>query len=114
MTIPSSKEDRTNHIVHNNHINPAVQASSKTMTSKSIPVVEIAKLETQFGKNHVHKGIDLEVYKGEIIGIVGGSGSGKTTLLREMIILQPPTKGKVKLFGINIYRCGETQVNAVL
>jgi phospholipid/cholesterol/gamma-HCH transport system ATP-binding protein len=114
MTTPSSKEDRSSHSDNKNHTNPTVQDSNETMTSKSIPVIEILKLETRFGNNHVHKGIDLEVYKGEIVGIVGGSGSGKTTLLREMIVLQPPTKGKVKLFGTNIYQCDETQVRAVL
>ena len=88
--------------------------SSDDQNDSHTPIVQIVQLETKFGKNSVHKGIDLEIRKQEIVGIVGGSGSGKTTLLREMILLQPPTKGDVKLFGVDIYRCNESQATAVL
>ncbi len=65
-----------------------------------LPVVEVAGLTTRFGANIVHRELDLTVYAGETIALVGGSGSGKTTLLRQMLGLERPTKGKIRVFGI--------------
>lgn len=62
-------------------------------------VIEIRGLRTQFGEHVVHDGIDLDVQKGEILGIVGGSGAGKSVLLRHMIMLMDPAQGSVKLLG---------------
>lgn len=62
-------------------------------------IIEIRDLKTRLGNTWVHKGINLDVYKGEVLAIVGGSGSGKTTLLREMLALTKPTSGSIKLFG---------------
>ena len=50
----------------------------------SAPVIRIRDLHTRFGRTVIHRGIDLDVPAGEIVGLVGGSGSGKTTLLREL------------------------------
>jgi phospholipid/cholesterol/gamma-HCH transport system ATP-binding protein len=47
----------------------------------------------------VHDGLDLEVRRAEIFAIVGGSGSGKSTLLREMILLQRPDAGTIRMLG---------------
>ncbi len=63
-------------------------------------VVEVKGLWTQFGDNVVHRDIDLCVRHGEIMSLVGGSGSGKTTMLRQMIGLENPTRGEVRVFGI--------------
>lgn len=65
----------------------------------STPVVSLRGLSTRFGKNWVHKGVDLDVAAGEIVSLVGGSGSGKTTLLRQIVGLLRPTEGEVRLFG---------------
>ncbi|MEM9058809.1 MAG: ATP-binding cassette domain-containing protein, partial [Pseudomonadota bacterium] len=43
--------------------------------------------------------IDIDVYRGEVVAIVGGSGSGKSTLMREIVMLLPPTAGRIELFG---------------
>ena len=62
-------------------------------------VVEIRDLNTRFGENQVHQDISLNVFRGEILAVVGGSGSGKSTLLREMVLLQKPTSGSVSVLG---------------
>lgn len=66
------------------------------------PIIAIKDLTTRFGDNVVHENLSLDVQKGEIVAIVGGSGSGKTTLLREILMLQPPYAGSIKIFGQEI------------
>lgn len=65
-------------------------------------VVEVRGLRSQFGRQVVHENLDLDVYRGEILGIVGGSGSGKSVLLRTILGLRQPDGGSVKLFGENL------------
>ncbi len=62
-------------------------------------VIEMQKVCTRFGSQTVHTDLDLDVRRGEILAIAGGSGTGKSVLLREMILLQRPTSGTIKLFG---------------
>jgi phospholipid/cholesterol/gamma-HCH transport system ATP-binding protein len=62
-------------------------------------VVDMKGIVTRFGPQTVHRGLDLTVQRGEILAIAGGSGTGKSVLLREMVGLQRPTEGTVKLFG---------------
>ncbi len=69
------------------------------MTAPQEPVIEMQQICTRFGTHVVHEGLDLSVQAGEILGLAGGSGSGKSVLLREMILLQRPTRGQVRLFG---------------
>ncbi|KFI05480.1 ABC transporter ATP-binding protein [Massilia sp. BSC265] len=66
------------------------------------PVVEIRKLWTRFGRTVVHQDLNLDIYAGEILTIVGGSGTGKTVLLRQMLGLERPSEGCVKVFGEDI------------
>lgn len=69
----------------------------------SVPVVEIRKLWTVFkspeGDQVVHRDLDLVIERGEVLSLVGGSGTGKTVLLRQMLGLEQPTKGDVKVLG---------------
>ena len=66
------------------------------------PVVEIRNLWTRFGRTVVHQDLNLEIYDGEILSIVGGSGTGKTVLLRQMLGLERPSQGSVHVFGEDI------------
>ena len=62
-------------------------------------VIEVRGLCNRFGSNVVHQDLDLDVYRGEILGVVGGSGSGKSVLLRSIIGLRAPDEGKVTFIG---------------
>ncbi len=67
------------------------------------PLVEIEGLWTVFGDNVVHRDLNLSVAQGEVLALVGGSGSGKTTLLRQMLGLERPARGTVRVFGIPLH-----------
>lgn len=61
--------------------------------------IEMQGVVTRFGSHVVHDGIDLTIRKAEVFAVIGGSGSGKSTLLREMILLQKPSEGDVRVLG---------------
>jgi phospholipid/cholesterol/gamma-HCH transport system ATP-binding protein len=69
------------------------------MAAANDPVIELEQICTRFGSHTVHEGLDLSVKRGEILGLAGGSGSGKSVLLREMIGLQQPSSGQVRVLG---------------
>jgi len=62
-------------------------------------VIEVSQLSNSFGDQRVHEDLDLEVRRGEIIGVVGGSGTGKSVLMRSIIGLKTPDQGEVEVFG---------------
>jgi phospholipid/cholesterol/gamma-HCH transport system ATP-binding protein len=66
-------------------------------------VIRVKGLVSRFGDNLVHDGLDLEVRKGEVLGLVGGSGAGKSVLLNTMIGLRQPDGGTVEVLGIDPY-----------
>jgi phospholipid/cholesterol/gamma-HCH transport system ATP-binding protein len=63
--------------------------------------VSIRGLVNRFGKQVVHDGLDLDIKRGEVMGIVGGSGSGKSVLLRTILGLNRPAEGDILLLGEN-------------
>jgi phospholipid/cholesterol/gamma-HCH transport system ATP-binding protein len=67
-------------------------------------VIRATNLAQSFGETVVFKGVNLEVYRGEIFVILGGSGSGKSTLMRQLIGLLPPTEGEIEVLGWAIPR----------
>ncbi len=72
------------------------------------PVIRVQGLVNRFGAQVVHDGLDLEVRRGEIFGVVGGSGSGKTVLLRSILGLHRPDAGTVEMYGTNVERLTAT------
>ena len=76
-------------------------------------VIEISKVSTRFGDHVVHSELDLEVHRNEIFALVGGSGSGKSTLLREMILLQRPDSGSIRVLGADLQSLGEEEALAL-
>ena len=64
-------------------------------------VIRVRGLENRFGEQVVHDDLNLEVRRGEIIGIVGGSGTGKSVLMRSILGLRTPNAGEIEVLGID-------------
>ncbi len=77
------------------------------------PVIEVRNLYKRFGERLVLKGINLTIYEGEIFVIIGGSGSGKSTLLKHLIGLLKPTEGCVCVFGRDITKLSEKELDEI-
>lgn len=63
------------------------------------PAIRLRGLVNRFGPQLVHDGVDLEVRRGEVMGLIGGSGAGKSVLLRSLIGLHRPNAGHVEVLG---------------
>src|SRR5258707_15065333 len=80
---------------------PRSRSSSRSSISDRAdgPIIRVRGLFTRLGGRVLHDHLDLEVRRGEVLGVVGGSGSGKAVLLRTIIGLQRPTAGTIEGFG---------------
>ncbi len=79
----------------------------QTQSTTSDMAIEMQGVVTRFASHVVHNGIDLAVRKAEVFAVIGGSGSGKSTLLREMILLQKPSEGSVRVLGTDLTGIGD-------
>ncbi|MFQ5958355.1 MAG: ABC transporter ATP-binding protein [Alphaproteobacteria bacterium] len=79
------------------------------MADDTTPVIRIKGLCTRFGTQVVHDGLDLDVRRGEVLGVVGGSGTGKSVLLRAVIGLISPLAGTIEVLGHEITRLSEAE-----
>lgn len=77
------------------------------------PIIEVRELKNFLGNRWVHNGLNLEIYRGEIVAIIGGSGCGKTTLMRTILMLQRATSGTVKVFDIDVQQCNSEQAKKI-
>jgi phospholipid/cholesterol/gamma-HCH transport system ATP-binding protein len=76
------------------------------------PLVEVDGVVTRFGAQTVHDGVTLRIGAGELVALIGGSGTGKSVLLREIIGLQRPTAGRLRLFGTDMWADAPAAVDA--
>ncbi|MEA3034841.1 MAG: phospholipid/cholesterol/gamma-HCH transport system ATP-binding protein [Sphingomonadales bacterium] len=76
-------------------------------------VISVRGLKNSFGEQVIHDGLDIEVRRGEILGVVGGSGTGKSVLMRSIIGLQVPDEGEVEVFGVPMLTARESELQAV-
>lgn len=76
-------------------------------------LIRVRGLVNRFGDQVVHDGLDLDVRRGEILGLVGGSGSGKSVLLRCIIGLRKPTAGTIEIEGEDITRMDRRRFLAI-
>ncbi|HLV77257.1 MAG TPA: ABC transporter ATP-binding protein [Marinobacter sp.] len=72
---------------------------TNTEAGQHTPIIQVRGLCNRFGNHVVHENLDLDLYKGEILGVVGGSGTGKSVLLRSIVGLNPPSAGHITVFG---------------
>jgi phospholipid/cholesterol/gamma-HCH transport system ATP-binding protein len=62
-------------------------------------LIEVRDLLSQFGERTIHEGLNLDLDRGEVLGVVGGSGTGKTVLLNSIIGLKEPEGGTIRVLG---------------
>jgi phospholipid/cholesterol/gamma-HCH transport system ATP-binding protein len=80
---------------------------------KRKPLIEARGIFKKYGDKVVHDGIDLTIYEGEILTLMGGSGSGKSVLLRSLIGLEKPDRGEIWFDGQDITKLGEEALVSV-
>ena len=72
-------------------------------------IIQAEEIETVLGGQLIHRELSLRVRRGEILGLVGASGAGKTALLRELILLERPRRGRIRLFGAAVTALSEQE-----
>jgi len=76
-------------------------------------VLEVAAIETYYGKSHILHGVSLTVGRGELVLVLGRNGAGKTTTMRSIMGLTPARRGRVALFGQDATRYPPHQIAAL-
>jgi phospholipid/cholesterol/gamma-HCH transport system ATP-binding protein len=76
-------------------------------------VIEVRGVVAGFGSHIVLDHVDLDVYRGEVLGFVGGSGAGKSVLMRTIIGLLPKREGSIKVFGVDMGEASDLERHAV-
>jgi phospholipid/cholesterol/gamma-HCH transport system ATP-binding protein len=73
------------------------------------PIIVVDHLTSGYGKNIILKDVNLQVFPGEILVVLGESGCGKSTLMKNMIGINPPISGHVTINDINVYTEDDTE-----
>lgn len=76
-------------------------------------MIQIQNIHKTFGSNHVLKGVDITIEKGEVLYIIGKSGSGKSVMLKHICALLYPDKGNIFIEGINIFEQDQATLRSV-
>ena len=76
-------------------------------------VIAVDGVVTRFGEQTVHDGVSFRVQRGTLVALIGGSGTGKSVLLREIIGLQRPTAGTLRLLGTDVWSSTPEEMNGV-
>jgi phospholipid/cholesterol/gamma-HCH transport system ATP-binding protein len=82
-------------------------------TGQGDVVVSLRGVCNRFGSRVVHENLDLDIRRGEILGLIGESGAGKSVLLRSILGLRPPSAGSVVIMGLDMSKAGEKEKNAI-
>lgn len=86
---------------------------SITLPEGETPIIRVRGLKNAFGDQVIHENLDLDVRRGEIIGVVGGSGTGKSVLMRSIIGLQTPQAGEIEVLGENMVGRSEDEAKNI-
>lgn len=81
------------------------------MKQRPQTILEVDAIVTRFGAQTVHDGVTFTLQRGTLNALIGGSGTGKSVLLREIIGLQRPTAGQIRLLGTDVWRDSERELN---
>ncbi|MCS7186273.1 MAG: ATP-binding cassette domain-containing protein [Armatimonadetes bacterium] len=80
---------------------------------KHEPIVLLEDIHCRLRDKQVLRGVNLKVWEGEIVAVVGVSGIGKSTLLKIIAGLIPVQKGKIRVFGCELTKCSEEEINKI-
>jgi len=75
------------------------QLPSPAPTTQRVPLVEMRNIQVSFGGVRAVRDVTLDLYAGEVVGLVGGNGAGKTTLMRTLSGARPPDSGQILVNG---------------
>ncbi|WP_226467853.1 ABC transporter ATP-binding protein [Luteimonas panaciterrae] len=75
--------------------------TKKPPSADDAPIIRVRGLVNRFGEQTVHEDLDLDVKRGEILGVVGGSGTGKSVLMRSILGLRHPDAGEIEVLGVD-------------
>jgi phospholipid/cholesterol/gamma-HCH transport system ATP-binding protein len=89
-----------------------VMAASAVVAARNA-MISIREVSVAYGGKRVLDRVSLDVYRGEIVALLGGSGSGKTTLLRQAIGLARPDSGSIVIGGVDLTSCSEAELAVV-
>ena len=87
--------------------------TSRAHGAAGAPIIAVCDLAVRYGDKKVLDGVNLDIFAGETMVIMGGSGSGKSTLLRRIMGLEKPTSGHVFIKNVDITRASEDEVNDI-
>jgi phospholipid/cholesterol/gamma-HCH transport system ATP-binding protein len=76
-------------------------------------MISVENLTVDYGSNRVLDHVNLNIERGEVMVLLGGSGAGKTTMMRNIIGLERPTSGTVKVRGVDINHCSRKELKAI-
>jgi phospholipid/cholesterol/gamma-HCH transport system ATP-binding protein len=82
-------------------------------SSSAEALISVRNVSVSFGSRRVLDNINLDVYRGETLALLGGSGSGKTTLLKQVLGLMKPDTGSIRIHGVDITTCTPSELDAV-
>ena len=82
------------------------------VTNEKQVILSTRKLYKKFDKQEVLKGLDVDIYKGDVVAIIGPSGCGKSTFLRCLNFLEMPNAGEIRFNGEVIYKNERVYLNA--
>lgn len=87
--------------------------TSTNHSESETPLISIRGLHQNFGDNHVLRGVDLDIFRGETVCLLGTSGGGKTVLVKHMLGLIQPAKGSIKIDGVEIAHMTERKLGPI-
>ena len=76
-------------------------------------IIRVRDLVVGFGERLILRNLDLDVFRGEVLGFVGGSGQGKSVLTKAVLGLVPPRSGTIELFGRDLAQCDDNDRKAL-